>query len=44
MYYKCHERNPNRGGSYVDSIDRTKNKKATINQSIKKIKNVFKTL
>ena len=31
LYYKCHKRNPNRDGSYVDSADRIKNKKATIN-------------
>ena len=31
MYYKCHEMNPNRGGSYVESADWIKNKKATTN-------------
>ena len=36
MYYKCHKINPNRGGSYVDSSDLTKNKKAAINPINKK--------
>ena len=31
LYYKCHKINPNCGGSYVDSDDSIKNKKATIN-------------
>ena len=31
LYYKCHKINPNRGGSYIDSPDSIKNKKATIN-------------
>ena len=31
MYYKCHKINPNHGGSYIDSPDWIKNKKATIN-------------
>ena len=31
MYYKCHKVNLNHGGSYVDSPDWIKNKKATIN-------------
>ena len=31
LYYKCHKINPNRGGSYIDSADRIKNKKSTIN-------------
>ena len=31
LYYKCHEINPNRGGSYINSPDWIKNKKATIN-------------
>ena len=31
LYYKCHKINPNRGGSYIDSPDWIKNKKATIN-------------
>ena len=32
LYYKCHKRNLNRGGSYIDSSDWIKNKKATINK------------
>ena len=31
MYHKCHKINPNRGGSYIDSIDWIKNKKTAIN-------------
>ena len=31
LYYKCHKINPNRSGSYIDSPDWLKNKKATIN-------------
>ena len=31
LYYKCHKINPNRSGSYIDSPDWIKNKKATIN-------------
>ena len=30
LYYKCYKTNPNRGGSYIDSSDWIKNKKATI--------------
>ena len=36
LYYKCHKRNPNRGGLYIDSADWIKNKKATINPINKK--------
>ena len=36
LYYKCHKINPNRGGSYIDSPDWIKNKKATINPINKK--------
>ena len=36
MYYNCHETNLDRGGSYIDSPDWIKNKKATINPSNKK--------
>ena len=36
LYYKCHKINPNRGGSYIDFLDRKKNKKATINLINKK--------
>ena len=31
MYYKCHKVNFKRGGSYIDSPDWIKKKKATIN-------------
>ena len=31
LYQKFHKINPNRGGSYIDSPDWIKNKKATIN-------------
>ena len=31
LYYKCHKLNSNRYGSYTDSPDWIKNKKATIN-------------
>ena len=31
LYYKCHKINLHRGGSYIDSPDWLKNKKATIN-------------
>ena len=30
LYYKCHKLNPNLGGSYIDSPDWIKRKKATI--------------
>ena len=36
LYYKYHKINPIRGGSYVDSLDWIKNKKATINPMNKK--------
>ena len=36
LYYKCHELNPNRGGSYIDSPNWIKNKKVTINSIDKK--------
>ena len=36
MYYKCHKINPDHGGSYVDSPDWIKTKKATINPTNKK--------
>ena len=38
LYYKCHRTNSNRGGSYIDSPDWIKNKKATINLINKKDK------
>ena len=31
LYYKCYKTNLNRGGSYIDSPDWIKNKKATMN-------------
>ena len=36
MYFKCHKINLNCGGSYVDSLDCIKNKKATIDPINKK--------
>ena len=36
LYYKCHEINPNRNGSYIDSPDWTKCKKPAINPFDKK--------
>ena len=36
LYYKCHKINPNHGGSYIDSPDLIKNKKAKINPINKK--------
>ena len=36
LYYKCHKINLNWGGSFIDSLDRIKNKKATINPINKK--------
>ena len=38
LYYKCYKRNFKLGGSYIDSPDWIKNKKATINPSNKKDK------
>ena len=31
LYYKCHKINSNRSGSYIDSPDWIKNRKASIN-------------
>ena len=42
MYYKCHKVNFRRGGSYIDSPDWVKKKKATINP--KNTVNVFNML
>ena len=42
LYCKCHNINPNRGGSYIDSLDWIKNKKAAINPINKK--DIFNTL
>ena len=44
LYYKCQKINPNHGGSYRDSSDWMKNKKATTNPINKKITKVFNTL
>ena len=41
FYYKRHKINPNRGGSYIDSLDWIKNKKATINPINKKYNKCF---
>ena len=35
LYYKCHPVNFRRGGSYIDSADWLKKKKATINRKNK---------
>ena len=41
LYYKCHEINSERGGSCIDSPDRIKNKKATVNPINKKDNKFF---
>ena len=41
LYYKCHKINSNCGGSYIDSPDWIKNKKATINPINKKDNECF---
>ena len=41
LFYKCHEINPSRGGSYIDSPNLIKNKKATINPINKKDNKCF---
>ena len=41
LYYKCHKTKPNRGGSYIDSPDWTKNKEETINPINKKYNKCF---
>ena len=41
LYYKCHKINPNRSGSYIDSPDWIKNKKATINHINRKDNKCF---
>ena len=41
LYYKCHKINLNWGGSYIDSLDWTKNKKTTINPINKKDNKFF---
>ena len=42
MYYKCDKINPNRGGSYIDSLDWIKNKNATTNPISKRDNKGFK--
>ena len=44
LYYNFHRINPNRGGSYTNSPDWIKNKKAAINLINKEDNNVFNTL
>ena len=44
FYYKCHKMNLERVGSYKDSPDSVKNKKATINVSTERIINAFNML
>ena len=41
LYYKWHKRNPNCGGSHIDSPDWIKNKKATVNPTNKKDSKCF---
>ena len=41
LHYKCDKIYPNCGGSYIDSPDRIKNKKATINPIMKKDNKYF---
>ena len=41
LYYKCHKINLNGGGSYIDSPDWIKSKKATINHINKKDNKCF---
>ena len=41
LYYKCQKTKPNLGGSYIDSPDWIKNKKATINPTNKKYNKCF---
>ena len=42
MYYKCHKINPNRGGSYINSLDWIKNKNAITNPISKRDNKGFK--
>ena len=44
LYYKRHKINTNCDGSYIDSPDRIKNNKATINTINKNIINAFNVL
>ena len=41
LYYKCHKVNPNRGATYIDSLDWIKIKKVTINPIPKKDNKCF---
>ena len=41
LYYKCYKINLNRGGSYIDSTNWIKNKKASINPINKKDNRCF---
>ena len=41
LYYKCHKINPNRGATYIDSLDWIKIKKVTINPITKKDNKCF---
>ena len=41
LYYKLHKISLNRGGSYIDSAEWPKNKKATINAVNKKVDKCF---
>ena len=41
LYFKCHKIDPSRGGSYIDSPNWIKNKKATINPINKKDNKCF---
>ena len=42
LYYKCHKANPNRGGSFIDSLDWTKSRKRTANPINTKVIKCFK--
>ena len=44
LYFKCTNINPSRSGSYIDSPDWIRNKKATINPINKKKTNAFNTI
>ena len=44
LHYKCHKRNLNRGGSYIDSPDWIKNKRGARNPINKKIIHAFNML
>ena len=41
LHYKCHKVNPNRGATYIDSLDWIKIKKVTINPITKKDNKCF---